>query len=227
MIILLGCTLINPEIRSCVTFKVVLSSTEFKYFSFTTLLCWQRTIASQWSQHMNTACDDIWKACFIYKHSCRQMKADRCKAGVASSPQAFSGCTFSSVSKTGSFFLEWKHSVTSVHQLLCCLLWALRCKMADIVQNLTQSQISKCWELPECLECESPGDNTKCKLWAYVASLINTAWWRSAVGVYGKDAQIYLRVSFTLIFHLSNKRIWGRMKKKFHLCSKVCECIIF
>lgn len=106
MIILLRCTLINPEIRSCVTFKVVLSSTEFKYFSFTTLLCWQQTIASQWSQHMNTACDDIWKACFIYKHSCRQMKADRCKAGVASLPQAFSGCTFSSVSKTGSFFLE-------------------------------------------------------------------------------------------------------------------------
>lgn len=47
MIILLGCTLINPEIRSCVTFKVVLSSAEFKYFSFTTLLCWQQTIVSQ------------------------------------------------------------------------------------------------------------------------------------------------------------------------------------
>lgn len=106
MIILLGCTLINLEISSCVTFKVVLSSSEFKYFSFTTLLCWQPTMVPQWSQHMNPACDDIWKACFIYKHSCRQMKADRCKSGVASSPQALSGCTFSSVSKAGSFFFR-------------------------------------------------------------------------------------------------------------------------
>jgi hypothetical protein len=47
MIILLGYTLINPEIESCVTLKVVLSSSEFKYFSFTTLLCWQPTMVSQ------------------------------------------------------------------------------------------------------------------------------------------------------------------------------------
>lgn len=128
MIILLRYTLINPEIRFCVTVKVVLSISEFKYFSFTTLLCWKPTMEPQWSQHMSSAWDDIWKACFIYKHSCRQMKADRCKAGVASSPQALSGCTFSSVSKTGSFFfsgVEWKHSVTSIHQLLGCLFWAL------------------------------------------------------------------------------------------------------
>lgn len=86
--------------------------------------------------------------------------------------------------------------------------------MADIVQNLTQSQISKRWELLECLECESPRGNKKYKSWDHIASLISTVCQGNAVGVYGKDTQIFLRVPFTLIFHLSNKCVWGRMKKK-------------
>lgn len=54
------------------------------------------------SAFITLACCDIWKPCFICKHRCRQMKADRCEAGVAASPAAFSGRAFSSLSERGS-----------------------------------------------------------------------------------------------------------------------------
>lgn len=96
--------------------------------------------------------------------------------------------------KQGAFF--WNKNILShLYTNYCAALcWALRCKMVDIVQKLTRSQISRCWELPECLDCETPRGSKKYKSWDYIASLINAAWQGDGVGVIGEDMQIFLRV---------------------------------
>lgn len=102
--------LFNPEkkVRCYVTSWVVLGNRELKYFTPNNSV----TLAANNSVWLKSAYEHclLWhlEACCIYKHSCRQMKEGRCKARVASLPRALSGCTFSSVSKAGSFSVRVK-----------------------------------------------------------------------------------------------------------------------